>query len=463
MPASHSEKKYVLGPFLVDCQRRKIWLDDVGVDVHWRSFEALRALLAADGEVVDRNRLMELLWSGVAVEESNLHKYISQLRKALNARDPAQDYIETVPRLGYRLAVPAHEWLGDTSEPAPEVKPQPPPRRGLASRWISGVVIALLGITTLISIARWTGQRTKSSECEQSYSVGMDLVRRRDLPSVRAATEELRRVVQTCPQFAQAWAGLAEASSLLYPEDTESCLRLAERSVQLDPACGECRAILGFVLFSRHWRWKQAEEHLRRAIALTPNDPQARYWLAQWEAAHGRPHKALELINDALQRSPQGMNLLVMKAGCLYFARDFGGAVQVADQALAVNLPGAWLWRAKALFRMGREAEAVRSLAFALGSWSSLSAEAISQRAGAFTTRYHEVGLEGPLGDLLRSTSTSEAAKVQSLNRANWFMLLGNPDAALRELEVAVEARVFDLIYLRVDPLFDPIREQPQI
>jgi tetratricopeptide (TPR) repeat protein len=231
--------------------------------------------------------------------------------------------------------------------------------------------------------------------------------------------------------------------------------------VKLDPGCGECHAILGFVLFARHWKWTEAGEHLHRAVALAPHDPQARYWLGQWEATQGRLDEALQSVNEALRVSPQGLNLLVMKAGILYFARDYERSVQVADQALAVNLPGGWHWRAESLFMLGREAEAVRSLAFQLGSWSSMSQQAIAQRAAAFTQRYREDGLQGPLGDLLRDTGAKEIVKIQSFNRARWFMLLGRSDAALKELDSAVEARIFDLIYLRVDPLFDPIREQP--
>jgi DNA-binding winged helix-turn-helix (wHTH) protein len=458
-----AEGNYKLGPFLVDCDHRKIFRGDVEVPVHWRSFQALRALIAAGNEVVDRNRLIDLLWSGAVVEESNLHKYISQLRKALNETDSAQEYIETVPRIGYRLAVPAQKLADDAPEPVHEVRADTTTRARASGRVAFVLVAVAICSAGLIALARWDGRpTTQASPCEQGYKTGMDLLRRRDFLSMRSGTDELRRVVESCPEFAKGWAGLAEASAFLHAEDTTACLKLAERSVRVGPRCGECRAILGFVLFSRHWRWKEAKEHLSEAVLLAPDDPQARYWLAQWEAAQGRPDKALEAINEALKKSPQGMNLLVMKAGCLYLARDFAGALEVADQALAVNLPAAWAWRSKTLFQMGRHAEAVRSLAFSLGSWSSRSAEAIALRSGELTKRYQEAGLKGPLGDLLEHTANPEAAAMQSLNRAEWFMLLGNSEAALRELDVAVRVRMFDLIYLKLDPLYDPIRGHPR-
>jgi hypothetical protein len=91
-----------------------------------------------------------------------------------------------------------------------------------------------------------------------------------------------------------------------------------------------------------------------------------------------------------------------------------------------------------------------------------MSAEATSRRAVTFSERYKKDGLQGPLGDLLRDTSSADVVKIQSFNRARWFMLLGRSEEALSELEAAVDARIFDVIYLRVDPLFDPLREHPR-
>jgi DNA-binding winged helix-turn-helix (wHTH) protein/Tfp pilus assembly protein PilF len=452
------DAKYMLGPFLVDCQRRKICRADVELNVHWRSFLALQELLEAHGEVVDKNRLVDLLWSGATVEESNLHKYISHLRRALNEADPTQEYITTVPRLGYRLAIPA-EKLPDL----PEKPPPTSPRRIRAGPRVIAA-LAIVAAAAIVGAITWDVRPAwnQSSRCEQAYTTGMDLLRRRDLPSVRSATDQLRRAVESCPQSAKAWAGLAEASSFLHPEDTNTCLEFAERSVKLDPGCGECQAILGFVLFARHWRWKEAGEHLQRAITLTPRDPQTRYWSAQWGATQGQLDSALRSVDSSLRTNPQGLNLLVMKSAILYFARDYERAVQVADQALAVNLPSAWQWRSASLFMLDREAEAVRSLAFELSSWTSMSPEATAQRAVRFAERYNQDGLQGVLGDLLRDTAGADVAKIQSFNRAKWFMRLGKSEEALRELEIAVDARVFDIIYLRVNPLFDPVREQPR-
>ena len=150
--------KYILGPFLVDCQRRKICRADVELNVHWRSFLALRELLEARGEVVDKNRLVDLLWGGATVEESNLHKYISHLRRALNEADPTQEYITTVPRLGYRLAIPA-EKLPDLPEPTP---PTPSRRVRPGSRLIAAIAVAA-AVAAIVGAITWMSRRRGTS------------------------------------------------------------------------------------------------------------------------------------------------------------------------------------------------------------------------------------------------------------------------------------------------------------
>ena len=332
-----------------------------------------------------------------------------------------------------------------------------------AYRFVAGLIL-VLSITGALAFAWWRGQRNGQAELETTYRAALHLLRQRDLPSMVTAADQFRRLVQLHPQFAPGWAGLAEASALIHPEDASASLEIADRSVRIDPRCGECHAILGFILFARQWKWTEAAEHLTRAVALSPDDPQIRYWLAQMEASQGHVTQALRSIDEARKRMPHAMNLLVMKAGCLYFARDYQAALHTSDQALALNLPAAWYWRASALFQLGKHVEAVRSVAYELGSGSSRSAEATALRADALVARFDAAGLRGALGGLLKETSSTDIAEIQSLNRATWFMLLGEYDPALHELEIAVNShpRPFNLIYVNVDPVFDPIRTRPK-
>ncbi len=95
------------GPFSFDPVSLQLQRDGVAVSVGARACTVLAALLEARGNVVTKQRLLEAAWPGVIVEENNLAVQIGALRKALGEQQSGQDWIVTVPRLGYRMPIPA--------------------------------------------------------------------------------------------------------------------------------------------------------------------------------------------------------------------------------------------------------------------------------------------------------------------------------------------------------------------
>ncbi|GAB59666.1 hypothetical protein RNAN_2672 [Rheinheimera nanhaiensis E407-8] len=71
-----------------------------------RQHQLLLCLLQLPGQVVSREQLISQAWQGRIVSDSAINRAVSVLRKAFNAVHPEQDYIETVPKLGYRLQPP---------------------------------------------------------------------------------------------------------------------------------------------------------------------------------------------------------------------------------------------------------------------------------------------------------------------------------------------------------------------
>ena len=72
-----------------------------------RGASLLAVLLAAEGRVVTKSALMDAVWPGLAVEESNLSVQIAALRKLLGPASDGGEWIVTVPRVGYRFSGPA--------------------------------------------------------------------------------------------------------------------------------------------------------------------------------------------------------------------------------------------------------------------------------------------------------------------------------------------------------------------
>jgi TolB-like protein len=94
------------GPFEIDAQRVSLLLEGRKVDIGQKGLAILEVLVEAAGGVVRRETLLERVWPGVIVEESNLTVQIAALRKAIATQPGGEEWIVTVPRVGYRLTRP---------------------------------------------------------------------------------------------------------------------------------------------------------------------------------------------------------------------------------------------------------------------------------------------------------------------------------------------------------------------
>jgi TolB-like protein/Tfp pilus assembly protein PilF len=96
------------GPFVLDPGHGLLSIEGRPVALSSRGTVILRALIEAGGEAVTKSTLMERAWPGTLVEEGNIAVQVATLRKSLAALSPhGRDWIETVPRVGYRLLQPA--------------------------------------------------------------------------------------------------------------------------------------------------------------------------------------------------------------------------------------------------------------------------------------------------------------------------------------------------------------------
>jgi len=93
---------YKFGPFILDTCQRVLFRDGLIVPLTPKSFDTLLALVESGGRIIDKEDLLKKVWPDTFVEEVNLAKNISILRKVFE-EDAAHPYIETIPRRGYRF------------------------------------------------------------------------------------------------------------------------------------------------------------------------------------------------------------------------------------------------------------------------------------------------------------------------------------------------------------------------
>src|SRR5579864_6822921 len=100
---------YAFGPFRLDSEKRVLVRDGMPVPLAPKSTEILLVLVEQAGHLVEKDALISRVWPDAFVEEGNLNKNIFLLRKALGEWDGGREYIETVPKRGYRFVAPVNE------------------------------------------------------------------------------------------------------------------------------------------------------------------------------------------------------------------------------------------------------------------------------------------------------------------------------------------------------------------
>ena len=133
---------YCFGPFRLDPRECLLVLDGKPVPLAPKAFEVLLVLVENAGHLVDKDDLMKRLWPGTFVEEANVAKHVSLLRRILSEATNGREYIETVPKRGYRFVAEVRE----VKTPEAGSQPQAVPGANLTGKKVSHYrVLEVLG------------------------------------------------------------------------------------------------------------------------------------------------------------------------------------------------------------------------------------------------------------------------------------------------------------------------------
>src|SRR2546423_14370058 len=105
---------YEFGPYRLDLNEGRLLRNGEPVPLTPKAFATLVVLVQRSGHLVEKAELMKLLWPDSFVEESNLNQHVWTLRKTLGENTAGKEYIETVPKRGYRFVAEVRE-LGHES------------------------------------------------------------------------------------------------------------------------------------------------------------------------------------------------------------------------------------------------------------------------------------------------------------------------------------------------------------
>jgi TolB-like protein/Tfp pilus assembly protein PilF len=182
-----------------------------------------------------------------------------------------------------------------------------------------------------------TQRRGPTVACYNLCLQGRFHTNKRTAEGLRKSVERFEEAILAEESCAEAYAGLADAYSLLADygvlspaEAVPKARAAAERALELDPQSAEANVSLAFVRSSFEWRWEEAEALYRAAIAVNPGYSRARHWYGvDFLGLLGRCQEALSEVRAAYDLDPLSM---IIREGLGYMhmiCRDYPRAVAV--------------------------------------------------------------------------------------------------------------------------------------
>jgi DNA-binding winged helix-turn-helix (wHTH) protein/tetratricopeptide (TPR) repeat protein/TolB-like protein len=302
----------------------------------------------------------------------------------------------------------------------------------------------------------------------QLYLRGRYFWNRRTVDGLHKAADYFKQSIAADPNYAPAYAGLADSYALLASFSVEpgSAANADARSaalsaIQLDPKLAEPHASLGMIYFFTDWNLTAAEREYERSILLNPNYATAHHWYALDLAAMGRFPQALYEIHVAQKLDPLSLIIGTNVGWIEYLSHDYPAAHAALNKVLELDPTFVRARTRLGMVQMaeGDNAGAVTSLTAALSAEGSNPDPYVQGLLGDAEARAGDrVAAERILAQL---RADSPSRYVPPISRALVLTGLGRHADAVVALSQAVDDHSTSMVYARVDPSLDPLRNDP--
>ena len=192
--------------------------------------------------------------------------------------------------------------------------------------------------------ARLSGSPAVSPDAYRLYLQARYHSYKRTLPGFEKSIQLFQQALALDPNYASAYAGLAETYGLLPfyggaspKESFPKAKAAALKAVELDGSLAEAHAALGFVLFYGDWDWPGAERELKHAIELKPSYATSHHWYAEYLSAMGRHDEAIAEIKRAQELDPLSPLLFAIGEEIFILARRYDDVIEEAKKALELD------------------------------------------------------------------------------------------------------------------------------
>jgi TolB-like protein/Flp pilus assembly protein TadD len=309
---------------------------------------------------------------------------------------------------------------------------------------------------------------TENTEAYHLYLKGRYYTNKRTEEWIKKGVEHFQQATDLDPNYALAYAGLADAYAFLasstgglppreaYPQAKAAAMR----ALEIDERLAEAHTSLGFCHLMYDWDFEKAEREFKRAIKLNPAYANAHDGYGFYLKATGQHEEAILESKRAQRLDPLSLFANVSLAWAYYFARRYDGAVEQARKALEMDPRfdfAHWIIGV-AYVQQKRLEEAI-----------SVLNHAVILTGGSLTHLAHlgcAYALAGRAEEARQVLEDLEEMAQHKYVSAYYFALiqmgLGDDERMFEWLARAVEERAGFMAFINTEPLFDHLRAEPR-
>jgi len=307
---------------------------------------------------------------------------------------------------------------------------------------------------------------TDSSEAFEAYLRGRYYWSSYTEVGLAKALESYKKAIKLDPDYALAYTGIADYYNWLgvfgirpFAETSAAAKQNAAKAVELDGTSAEAYSALGFATACHDFDWAVAEGQHRRSIELNPNYATGHHWYAFHLMMEGRFNEGLEQMLLTRELDPLSPSVLQALGWCYYHARRFDESIATYRNMLDAvpEFPYGLVTLSWILRHTGSFEEAVKTAekALELSGGGTFYVAALGQA-------YAAAGREEDARNVLdRLAQLSVHGYVSPFHLSLIHLHLGERERALELVLDAFAIKDAWVVWLGVEPQFDPLRGEP--
>ena len=316
--------------------------------------------------------------------------------------------------------------------------------------------------------SRIAGSRPQVSPAAyESYVRGAYFLDKGTEASFQIAIGHFAKAIDADPTFAAAYADMAEsyanlgyfgglAPEIAFPQARAA----ASKALALDSTLTNAHRASAYQLSVGEWNFAEADRAYARAVALDSTNARSHWMRGMYLTAMNRSGEAIASVERAQQLDPLSLMIQSASARSYYNARRYQEAIDQARVALDLDSTHARarFWIGMAEEQLGRSDEAIRELKATIQHGGPTSAY-LAALGHVYATSGHRREALRLLDDL---ETRSKTRYISPLDIATVRLGLGDTDSALALLSRAVGVHDGGLVFLAVDPRYEPVHRDPR-